>query len=291
MAKSENHSPQQPSYAHTGHELMQASLILTSKESLLHKLDDELVKLTRLLTTGALERVKRNAEMAQIWVDLGAREEADQKKKICNKMLEWQKHSLAYENSSTLLLQEVKGYLTEPVFRHGQLYVTLSKANAVGDSLITTHQGNKQVKDNKIDLFVQKYEEFTITDDETIDCAFSRFNTIITSLKALDESFSSHNHVRKFLRALPSKWRPKELQRNKKECTSLSHSKQDQVLSDDETSASDSNDGGICNGRKLFQEILLKKRQVVRKPYDDNKNFRKNQGYKKEENEDASSGG
>ncbi|GJR55976.1 retrovirus-related pol polyprotein from transposon TNT 1-94 [Tanacetum coccineum] len=35
------------------------------------------------------------------------------------------------------------------------------------------------------------------------------FNTIITSLKALDESFSSRNHVRKFLRALPSKWHPK----------------------------------------------------------------------------------
>ncbi|GJY76417.1 retrovirus-related pol polyprotein from transposon TNT 1-94, partial [Tanacetum coccineum] len=41
------------------------------------------------------------------------------------------------------------------------------------------------------------------------DCAFSRFNTIITSLKALDESFSSRNHVRKFLRALLTKWRPK----------------------------------------------------------------------------------
>ncbi|GJW80653.1 hypothetical protein Tco_0144628 [Tanacetum coccineum] len=37
----------------------------------------------------------------------------------------------------------------------------------------------------------------------------SLFNTIITSLKALDESFSSRNHVRKFLRALPTKWRPK----------------------------------------------------------------------------------
>nr|GEV41024.1 ribonuclease H-like domain-containing protein [Tanacetum cinerariifolium] len=37
----------------------------------------------------------------------------------------------------------------------------------------------------------------------------SRFNTIITSLKALDESFSSSDHVRKFLRAIPTKWRPK----------------------------------------------------------------------------------
>nr|GEY54478.1 UBN2 domain-containing protein [Tanacetum cinerariifolium] len=37
----------------------------------------------------------------------------------------------------------------------------------------------------------------------------TKFNTIITSLKALDESFSSQNHVRKFLRALPTKWHPK----------------------------------------------------------------------------------
>ncbi|GJX34699.1 copia protein [Tanacetum coccineum] len=48
-----------------------------------------------------------------------------------------------------------------------------------------------------------------IFDDETIDCAFTRFNTIITSLKALDESFSSRNHVRKFLRTIHTKWRPK----------------------------------------------------------------------------------
>ncbi|GJT66074.1 hypothetical protein Tco_1017554 [Tanacetum coccineum] len=81
-------------------------------------------------------------------------------------------------------------------------------AQDIWKSLIITHQGNKQVKDNKIDLFVQKYEEFIVSDDETIDCAFARFNTIITSLKALDESFSSRNHVRKFLRALPTKWHP-----------------------------------------------------------------------------------
>ncbi|GJU39163.1 hypothetical protein Tco_1192120 [Tanacetum coccineum] len=38
---------------------------------------------------------------------------------------------------------------------------------------------------------------------------FARFNTIITSLKALDEGFSSKNYVRKFLRALHPKWRVK----------------------------------------------------------------------------------
>nr|GEW20297.1 UBN2 domain-containing protein [Tanacetum cinerariifolium] len=47
-------------------------------------------------------------------------------------------------------------------------------------------QGNKQVKDNKIDLFVQKYKEFVIFDNETTDCAFARFNSIITSLKVYE---------------------------------------------------------------------------------------------------------
>ncbi|GKA19330.1 hypothetical protein Tco_0699245 [Tanacetum coccineum] len=66
-----------------------------------------------------------------------------------------------------------------------------------------------QVKDNKIDLLVQQYEQFTIPKEESIDNGFSRFNTIISSLKALDEAFSSKNYVRKFLRALHLKWRAK----------------------------------------------------------------------------------
>nr|GEV48464.1 zf-CCHC domain-containing protein/DUF4219 domain-containing protein/UBN2 domain-containing protein [Tanacetum cinerariifolium] len=41
---------------------------------------------------------------------------------------------------------------------------------------------------------------------ESIDNGSARFNTIITSLKALDEGFSSKNYVRKFLRALHPKW-------------------------------------------------------------------------------------
>ncbi|GJS16250.1 zf-CCHC domain-containing protein, partial [Tanacetum coccineum] len=120
-----------------------------------------------------------------------------------------------------------------------------------------------------------KYEEFTITDDETINCTFSRFNIIITSLKALDESFLSHNHDRKFLRALPSKWRLKvtaieeskdlsklsldelvgnlkvyevvhekdlEIAKNKKEKYKSLALKARQVLSDEDASSSDNND-------------------------------------------------
>ncbi|GJZ81967.1 hypothetical protein Tco_0646961 [Tanacetum coccineum] len=82
-------------------------------------------------------------------------------------------------------------------------------AKDIWKTLLITHQGNNQVKDNKIDLLVQNYEQFVISEGESIDSAFARFNTIITILKALDESYSSKNYVRKFLRALHPKWRAK----------------------------------------------------------------------------------
>nr|GEZ13044.1 retrovirus-related Pol polyprotein from transposon TNT 1-94 [Tanacetum cinerariifolium] len=59
--------------------------------------------------------------------------------------------------------------------------------------------------------------------DESIDNAFARFNTIITSLKALDEGYFSNNYVRKFLRALHPKWRAKvTMIEELKDLTSLS---------------------------------------------------------------------
>ncbi|GKC83361.1 zf-CCHC domain-containing protein, partial [Tanacetum coccineum] len=62
-------------------------------------------------------------------------------------------------------------------------------------TLLITHQGNSQVKDNKIDLL----------------------------FKALDEGYSSNNYVRKFLRALHPKWRAKVMAiEESKDLTSLS---------------------------------------------------------------------
>ncbi|GKE16461.1 hypothetical protein Tco_1424038, partial [Tanacetum coccineum] len=71
---------------------------------------------------------------------------------------------------------------------------------------------NSQVKDNKIDLLVQQYEQFVISEDESIDSAFAKFNIIFTSLKDLDEGYSSKKYVRKFLKALHPKWRAKSKQ-------------------------------------------------------------------------------
>ncbi|GJU97265.1 retrovirus-related pol polyprotein from transposon TNT 1-94 [Tanacetum coccineum] len=57
----------------------------------------------------------------------------------------------------------------------------------------------------------------------SLDSAFARFNTIITSLKDIDEGYSSKNYVRKFLRALHPKWRAKVTTiEESKDLTSLS---------------------------------------------------------------------
>nr|GEV10278.1 serine/threonine protein kinase SRPK1 [Tanacetum cinerariifolium] len=61
----------------------------------------------------------------------------------------------------------------------------------------------------KTDFLTQEYEKFSISNEETIDSGFTRFNVIVTNLKCLDPDYSRENHVRKFLCALPLKWRAK----------------------------------------------------------------------------------
>ncbi|GKA55116.1 hypothetical protein Tco_0754065 [Tanacetum coccineum] len=97
-----------------------------------------------------------------------------------------------------------------------------------------------------VDLLVQQYEQFMIPEDESIDNAFAKFNTIITSLKALDEGFSSKNCVRKFLRALHPKWRAK--------VTAIEESKNLTTLSLDE----------LIGNLKVYEEVIKKDSETVK---------------------------
>ncbi|GKD24929.1 retrovirus-related pol polyprotein from transposon TNT 1-94 [Tanacetum coccineum] len=119
-------------------------------------------------------------------------------------------------------------------------------AKEIWKTLLITHQGNSQVKDNKIDLLVQQYEQFVISEDESIDSAFARFNIIITLLKALDEGFSSKNYIRKFLRALHPKWRAK--------VTAIEESKDLTSLSLDE----------LIGNLKVHEMIIKKDSEIVK---------------------------
>ncbi|GJY37406.1 hypothetical protein Tco_0422784 [Tanacetum coccineum] len=174
-------------------------------------------------------------------------------------------------------------------------------------TLLITHQGNSQVKDNKIDLLVQQYEQFVISKDEFIDSVFARFNTIITSLKALDEGYSSKNYVRKFLRALHPKWRAKVMAIEKsKDLTSLSLDelignlkvydmiikKNSEIVkakierksialkakkesSDEECSTSGSEDEEYAMAVRDFKKFFKRRGRFVRQPQNDKKTYQR----------------
>nr|GEV90109.1 zf-CCHC domain-containing protein/DUF4219 domain-containing protein/UBN2 domain-containing protein [Tanacetum cinerariifolium] len=72
------------------------------------------------------------------------------------------------------------------------------------------------------------------------------FNTIITSLKALQEGYSSKNYVRKFLRALHPKWRAK--------VTAIKKSKDLTTLSLDE----------LIGNLKVYEMIIKKDSKIVK---------------------------
>ncbi|GJT38971.1 retrovirus-related pol polyprotein from transposon TNT 1-94 [Tanacetum coccineum] len=174
-------------------------------------------------------------------------------------------------------------------------------------TLLITHQGNSQVKDNKIDLLVQQYEQFVIFKDESINSVFARFNTIITSLKALDEGYSSKNYVWKFLRALHPKWRAKVTAiKESKDLTSLSLDelignlkvyemiiKKDSEIvkakverkslalkakkesSDEECSTSGSEDEEYAMAVRDFKKLFKRRGRFVRQPQNDKKTFQR----------------
>ncbi|GKF06380.1 hypothetical protein Tco_0037048, partial [Tanacetum coccineum] len=177
-----------------------------------------------------------------------------------------QKKMLSKNNEAKMVLYNAlpkKEY--ERVFMH-------KTAKEIWNSLVITHQGNSQVKDNKIDLLVQQYEQFSISDDESIDSAFARFNTIITSLKALDESSSSKNYVRKFLRALPTKWRPK--------VTAIEESKDLSTLSFDE----------LIGNLKVYEVVLEKDSEISKSKKDKYKSLAL-KAKKESSNEETSTSG
>ncbi|GJY72084.1 zf-CCHC domain-containing protein [Tanacetum coccineum] len=135
--------------------------------------------------------------------------------------------------------------------------------------------GNNQVKDNKIDLLVQQYEQFVIFKDESIDNAFARFNTIITSLKALDEGYSSKNYVRKNLKVHEMIIKKdSEIVKAKVERKSLAL-KAKKESSDEECSTSESEDKEYAIAVRDFKKFFKRIGRFVRQPRNDKKTFQR----------------
>ncbi|GJR58153.1 zf-CCHC domain-containing protein [Tanacetum coccineum] len=148
-----------------------------------------------------------------------------------------------------------------------------------------------------------------IPEEKSIDNVFAKFNTIITSLKALDEGFSSKNCVRKFLRALHPKWRAKvtaieesknlttllldelignlkvyeevikkdsETVKSKREQSRSIALKARKESSDDDSSTSDSKDEEYVMAVRDFKKFFKRRGRFVRQPHEERKSFQRN---------------
>ncbi|GKB28752.1 zf-CCHC domain-containing protein, partial [Tanacetum coccineum] len=102
---------------------------------------------------------------------------------------------------------------------------------------------------------------------ESIDSGFARFNTIITSFKALDEGFSSKNYVRNFLRALHPKWTAK--------VTAIEESKDFSSLAIDELIGNlKKRDEEYAMVVRNFKKFFRRKGKFVRQPREEKRSFR-----------------
>ncbi|GJU78718.1 putative reverse transcriptase domain-containing protein [Tanacetum coccineum] len=150
---------------------------------------------------------------------------------------------------------------------------------------------------------------------------FARSNTIITSLKALDEGFSNKNYVKKFLRALHPKWRAKvtaieesrdptslsldelignlkiyeaiikkdsEMVKGKREQNRSLALKAKKESSDEDSSISDSEDEEYAMAVRDFKKFFKRRGRLVRQPHDERKssqNIKMKKTIKEKEND------
>nr|GEX82877.1 zf-CCHC domain-containing protein/DUF4219 domain-containing protein/UBN2 domain-containing protein [Tanacetum cinerariifolium] len=185
------------------------------------------------------------------------------------------KKKLAKNNKAKMVL-----YNALPKKEYKRIFMCKT-AKDIWQSLLITHQGNSQVKDNKIDILVQQYEQFTILEEESIDSGFARFNTIITSLKALDEEESKdlsslaldeligNLKVHEVVIEKDSK-----IYRGKKERVKSIDLKAKKESSDDKTLTSESDDEEYDMAVRNFKKFFRKKGKFVRQPREEKNSFR-----------------
>ncbi|GJZ75017.1 zf-CCHC domain-containing protein [Tanacetum coccineum] len=184
------------------------------------------------------------------------------------------KKKLAKNNEAKMIL-----YNALPKKEYKRIFMCKT-AKDIWQSLLITYQGNSQVKDNKINLLVQQYEQFTILEEESIDSGFARFNTIITSLKAIDEESKDFSSLAldelignlKVHEVVMEK--DSEIYKSKKERVKSIALKAKKESSDDETSTSGSDDEEYAMAVRNFKKFFRRKGKFFRQPREEKKSFR-----------------
>nr|GEX52256.1 alpha/beta hydrolases superfamily protein [Tanacetum cinerariifolium] len=166
----------------------------------------------------------KNSRQAVIGVSVGPKVGFNQTKQVYRPASQNNSASTSVKNDDDFVTNEGNSKMAKKGANAGVVSSAHGSSPMASGSPNTTHLAERinnlerQMVDGKLILLdddgkqLNKVDYSLINSDsekESIDKAFAKFNTIITSLKALDEGFSSKDFVRKFTRALHPKWRAK----------------------------------------------------------------------------------
>ena len=110
------------------------------------------------------------------------------------------------QNKIYIKHHKVRGIIVEALPHSEYLKLSdKSTAKAIITSLCSNNEGNKKFREVRANHLVQRYELFTMKEDENIGTMFSRFQTLVSGLQILKKSYSTSDLVNKILRSFPAK--------------------------------------------------------------------------------------
>ncbi|KAG2695044.1 hypothetical protein I3760_08G172500 [Carya illinoinensis] len=149
------------------------------------------------------------------------------------------------------------------------------------DILEVTHEGTKAVKNSKLQMLTTNFEELRIKDDETFDGFYCKLNDIVNSHFNLGDRIPEDRIVRKVLRSLPERFRPK--------VTAIEESKDLDNMRIEELESGESSDELAMSDKEIaFYAKKFRKMFAQKNPRQENRRFKGFNGGSSLENREGS---
>ena len=111
----------------------------------------------------------------------------------------WDKAALVAANANSKALNAIFcGVSLDEFHRISHVSIT----NEAWQTLETTYEGTKKVKDTKLQMLTTGFEELKISEDESFDSFYEKLNEVVIGKLNLGEKTEDSKVVRKILRSL-----------------------------------------------------------------------------------------
>ena len=118
----------------------------------------------------------------------------------------WDKAALIVANVNSKALNAIFCGVSPDEF-HRISHVTIAKE--AWEILETTYEGNKKVKDTKLQMLTTRFEELKMSEDESFNSFYGKLNEVVIGKFNLGEKTKDSKVVRKILRSLLESFRDK----------------------------------------------------------------------------------